>query len=44
MPAIGSVRVGGEHVGAREGLIFRDEASITIQALTDAELVLVVTA
>jgi redox-sensitive bicupin YhaK (pirin superfamily) len=44
VPATGSVRVGSALVGAREGLIIRDEASITIRALTDAELVLVVTA
>ncbi len=44
VPATGSVRIGGERVEAREGLVITDEASITIEAINDAELVLVVTA
>ena len=44
VPATGSVRIGGEHVEAREGLVITDEASITIEAVDDAELVLIVTA
>jgi redox-sensitive bicupin YhaK (pirin superfamily) len=44
VPATGAVCVDGQRVDAREGLIVRGEASLTIEALTDAELVLVVTA
>ena len=44
VPATGRVRVGGELVEAREGLVITDEASITIEAIDDAELVLIVTA
>ena len=44
VPATGAVRVGDESIAAQEGLIIRNEASIRIEALTDAELVLVVTA
>ena len=44
VPATGTVRVNGQRVDTCEGLIIRDEASIAIEALTDAELVLIVTA
>jgi redox-sensitive bicupin YhaK (pirin superfamily) len=44
VPAAGRVRVNGLRVDAREGLVIRDEAAIVIEALTDAELVLVATA
>jgi redox-sensitive bicupin YhaK (pirin superfamily) len=44
VPATGTVRVGGKQVGAREGLVIIDETTITIEAVEDAELVLIVTA
>lgn len=44
VPASGTVRVGGERVEAREGLVVTDETSIAIEAVDDAELVLIVTA
>jgi hypothetical protein len=44
VPATGAVVVNGQRVDRREGLIMRDEASIAIEALAEAELVLVVTA
>ena len=44
VPATGAVRVGGERVEAREGLVVTNEASIRIEAIEDAELVLIVTA
>jgi redox-sensitive bicupin YhaK (pirin superfamily) len=44
VPATGAVRVGGNHIAAREGLVITDETSITIKAVEDAELVLIVTA
>jgi redox-sensitive bicupin YhaK (pirin superfamily) len=44
VPATGAVRVNGQRVDACEGLIIRDEAAITIEALADTDLVLVVTA
>ena len=44
VPAAGAVRVSGQRVEACEGLIIQDEAAIEIEALADAELVLVVTA
>lgn len=44
VPASGAVRVGGERVQALEGLVITDEASITVEAIADAELVLIVTA
>lgn len=44
VPATGVVHVGSERVAAREGLVITDEASIRIEAVQDAELVLIVTA
>jgi len=44
VPASGVVFVGNERIEAREGLVITDEASITIEAVDDAELVLIVTA
>lgn len=42
--ATGSAIVGAERIDDREGLVLRDEPSITVDALTDVELVLIVTA
>jgi hypothetical protein len=42
VPAVGSVIVNGVRVETREGVALREEASIEVQALSDAELVLVV--
>jgi len=42
VPAAGTVDVNGVRVAAREGVAVRDEPSITVSAVTDAELVLVV--
>lgn len=44
VPATGAIFVGGNHVAAREGLAITDETSITIEAVEDTELVLIVTA
>jgi quercetin 2,3-dioxygenase len=44
VPATGEVEVSGVQVRAREGLVIEDEEMIAIKALTDSELVLVVTA
>jgi redox-sensitive bicupin YhaK (pirin superfamily) len=44
VPATGEVEVGGVQVHAREGLVIENEEMIAIKALTDSELVLVVTA
>lgn len=44
VPASGVVSVDGTCVQAREGLVIIDERSITIKAVEDAELVLIVTA
>jgi redox-sensitive bicupin YhaK (pirin superfamily) len=44
VPATGAIEIGGLQVYAREGLVIEDEETITIKALTDSELVLVVTA
>jgi hypothetical protein len=41
VPAAGVVEVNGIRVSARDGVAIRDEASLTITALEDAELVLV---
>jgi redox-sensitive bicupin YhaK (pirin superfamily) len=43
VPAVGSVSVNGTRVHAREGLIIREETSIRIEALVNAEVVLIVT-
>jgi len=44
VPATGQVEVSGVQVHAREGLVIENEETIAIKALTDSELVLVVTA
>jgi len=44
VPATGEVEVGGVQVHAREGLVIENEEMIAIKALTDSELVLVLTA
>jgi redox-sensitive bicupin YhaK (pirin superfamily) len=44
VPAVGSVSVNGTRVQAREGLIIREEASIRIEDLVNAEVMLIVTA
>ncbi len=41
VPAVGSVTVNGEEIGHRDGAAITAEAVITIEALQDAELVLV---
>jgi quercetin 2,3-dioxygenase len=41
VPAKGRVRVNGTELGERDGAAIRDVASITVEALDDAELVLV---
>jgi hypothetical protein len=41
VPAVGRVRVNGEVANARDGVAVRDLASIRVEALEDAELVLV---
>jgi len=43
VPATGAVLVGSKRIEAREGLVITDEASITVEAVEDAELVLIVT-
>lgn len=43
VPATGEVEVGGVQVQAREGLVIENEEIIAIRALTDSELILVVT-
>jgi quercetin 2,3-dioxygenase len=43
-PATGEVEVSGVQVHAREGLVIENEEMVAIKALTDSELVLVVTA
>jgi redox-sensitive bicupin YhaK (pirin superfamily) len=40
-PAVGEVEVNGVRVPARDGLAATDEATLTITALSDAEVVLV---
>jgi redox-sensitive bicupin YhaK (pirin superfamily) len=42
VPAIGTVDVNGVRVGTSEGVALRDERSINVRAVTDAELVLVI--
>ena len=41
VPATGSVEVNGVTLKARDGAAIRDEATLTVTALEDAELVLV---
>jgi hypothetical protein len=43
VPASGEVDVNGVRVRAREGLIIQDEKKVSVKALADSELVLVVT-
>ena len=43
VPASGQVEVNGVRVQAREGLVIQDEKEISVRALVDSELVLVVT-
>lgn len=43
VPASGEVEVNGVRVQAREGLVIQDEKKISVKALADSELVLVVT-
>jgi redox-sensitive bicupin YhaK (pirin superfamily) len=42
VPAVGTVDVNGASVAAREGVAVRNERSIKVRAVTDAELVLVI--
>lgn len=42
VPAVGIVEVNGVRVAAREGVALRDEPSVQVRAVTDAECVLVV--
>ncbi|MFM0097155.1 pirin family protein [Paraburkholderia nemoris] len=44
VPAMGSVIVNGVRLAAREGVALREEPSIEVEALSDAELILVVAA
>jgi redox-sensitive bicupin YhaK (pirin superfamily) len=44
VPSTGEVEVGGMRVHAREGLVIENEEMVAIKAITDSELVLVVTA
>jgi redox-sensitive bicupin YhaK (pirin superfamily) len=41
VPAVGSIKVNGVPVNARDGAAIRDESRIAITALADAEVVLV---
>lgn len=43
VPASGSVTVNGVRVKAREGLVIRGEQILRIEALTNAEVVMIVT-
>lgn len=42
VPAVGTLDVNGVRVSAREGVALRDERSINVRAVTNAELVLVI--
>ncbi len=44
VPAVGSIIVNGVPVEAHEGVALRDEPSVAVEALSDAEMVLVVAA
>jgi hypothetical protein len=44
VPATGQIEVNGLSVHAREGLVIQDEERISIKAVQDSELVLIVTA
>ena len=41
VPAVGAVEINGVRIGARDGAAIKDEPSLTITALEDAELVMV---
>ena len=41
VPAEGKIRVNGEVANARDGIAIRDVTELTVEALEDAELVLV---
>ena len=41
VPATGAITVNGVRIGARDGAAIRQEATITISALEDSEIVLV---
>jgi redox-sensitive bicupin YhaK (pirin superfamily) len=43
VPATGEIEVNGKRIEAREGLVIREESTITIKALEDSEVVLIVT-
>jgi redox-sensitive bicupin YhaK (pirin superfamily) len=42
--ATGEIEVNGQRIEAREGLVIREESAITIKALADSEVLLIVTA
>ena len=44
VPATGEIQVNGKRIQSREGLVIREEGAITIKALEDSEVVLIVTA
>jgi redox-sensitive bicupin YhaK (pirin superfamily) len=44
VPATGEIEVNGKHIEAREGLVIREESAVTIKALEDSEVILIVTA
>ena len=44
VPATGEIEVNGKRIEAREGLVIREESAVTIKALEDSEVVLIVTA
>ena len=44
VPATGEMEVNGKHIEAREGLVIREESAVTIKALEDSEVILIVTA
>ena len=43
VPATGEIEVNGKRIEAREGLVIREESAVTIKALKDSEVVLIVT-
>ena len=43
VPATGEIEVNGKRIEAREGLVIREESAVTIKALEDSEVVLIVT-
>lgn len=44
VPATGEIEVNGKRIEAREGLVIRRESAVTIKALEDSEVVLIVAA